>query len=155
METKGPAAETGPGMPPEPDSTSLQRYPSPRPLEAQLAKRFGLEPDSVLVTAGGDEGLMRICRAFLGRTDVCLSRALLRDDSSVCRNRRRSAVCSLLFQGYPTEAVLAACDEKTAMVAVVSPNNPTGGIISAADLSRLSSLAAGMPMVVGLRRVCR
>ena len=35
---------------------SLRRYPSPAPLEARLAERFGLSPDRVLVTAGGDEG---------------------------------------------------------------------------------------------------
>lgn len=135
--------------------TSLQRYPSPRPLEAQLAKRFGLEPDSVLVTAGGDEGLMRICRAFLGP-----ERNFVFPEPSFEMIRRFAVgtgveVRSVPYpsEGYPTEAVLAACDEKTAMVAVVSPNNPTGGIISAADLRRLSTALPQAMLMVDLAYV--
>ena len=38
---------------------------------------------------------------------------------------------------YPTSDVIAACDHTTSVIAVVSPNNPNGGVISSNDLIRL------------------
>ena len=131
---------------------SLQRYPSPRPLEAELARRFGVPPGSVLVTAGGDEGLMRICRAFLGP-----GRNFVMPEPSFEMIRRYATgtgaeVRSLPYpsDGYPTDNVIAACDEHTAMVAVVSPNNPTGGVISSEDLQRLSAALPQVMLMVDL-----
>ena len=131
---------------------SLQRYPSPRPLEAALARRFGLSPASVLVTAGGDEGLMRICRAFLGP-----GRRFGMPEPSFEMIRRYATGTgaeerSLPYPsaGYPTDEVIAACDETTAMVAVVSPNNPTGGVIAAEDLRRLSAALPQVMLMVDL-----
>ena len=102
------------------------------------------------MTAGGDEGLMRICRAFLGP-----GRNFVMPEPSFEMIRRHDrdggggAPLPYPADGYPTDAVIAACDEHTAMVAVVSPNNPTGGVISAEDLPPLrcpaSSDADGGP----------
>ena len=92
------------------------------------------------MTAGGDEGLMRMCRAFLGP-----GRNLRLPEPSFEMIRRyatgtkaRSAPLPYPRAGYPTDDVIAACDEHTALVAVVSPNNPTGGVISAEDLQGVS-----------------
>ena len=46
-------------------STVLQRYPNARPLEESLARQWRIEPDQVIVTAGADEALDRVCRAIL------------------------------------------------------------------------------------------
>ena len=43
----------------------LSRYPKPSKLESILAQKFNIDSDRVLLTAGGDEGLMRLCKAFL------------------------------------------------------------------------------------------
>ena len=47
---------------------ALNRYPSTRPLEASIADMYGLAPEQVCVTAGGDDALYRLCRAFLNRS---------------------------------------------------------------------------------------
>ena len=44
-------------------SDLLRRYPDARPLERELAARFGVDPARVIVTAGGDDGLERAVRA--------------------------------------------------------------------------------------------
>ena len=135
--------------------TALQRYPDPRPLEAKIAQRFGLDRESVLVTAGADEGLMRMCRGFLqpGRT-------LVLPEPSFDMIRRfavatGAAVRSVPFPegSYPIESVLRSCDDTTAMVAVVSPNNPTGGTISAGSLRRLSEEIPHAMLMVDLAYV--
>ncbi|MDP6945444.1 MAG: histidinol-phosphate transaminase, partial [Myxococcota bacterium] len=133
----------------------LRRYPSPGPLEAKLAARFGLDPERVVVTAGGDEGLMRMCRVFLGPgRNLVLpepSFEMIRRFAEGCQGDVRSVPYT--DDGYPTDAVIAACDERTAVIAVVSPNNPTGSVISEADLRRLSSAAPQAMLMVDLAYV--
>ena len=44
----------------------LRRYSDSSVLEAALADRIGVSPDRVVVTAGADEALDRMCRAYAG-----------------------------------------------------------------------------------------
>jgi histidinol-phosphate aminotransferase len=125
------------------DAQALQRYPSAGVLEAQIAKTQGIDAGRVLVTAGGDEGLLRICRAFLGPdrnlvlpvpTFEMIARFAAWSDAEVRRVDWARAP-------YPTEAVLDATCPNTALIAVVSPNNPTGFVATADDLKSLSRAA--------------
>ena len=50
------------------DASLLRRYPSTQDLESQLAEAFDVSPNQVLVTAGADDGLLRMCRAYLSPT---------------------------------------------------------------------------------------
>ena len=47
------------------DPELLRRYPDVTELTAVLAARWGVAPERVIVTAGADEAIDRICRAFL------------------------------------------------------------------------------------------
>ena len=118
----------------------LLRYPNPSRLESLLAERFGIDKTRVLLTAGGDEGLMRMCRAFLGP-----GRNMIFPEPSFEMIRRFAAGTQAEVRtvpypadGYPTDEVISKCNETTAVIAVVSPNNPTGGVITKDDLQRLS-----------------
>ena len=109
-------------------------------MSRRLAERFGIDTNRVLLTAGGDEGLMRMCRAFLGpgrnlvfpEPSFEMIRRFAEDTQAEVRTVHYPA------SGYPTDEVIAQCNEATAVVAVVSPNNPTGGVITVDDLQRLS-----------------
>src|SRR6267154_852459 len=48
------------------DPEVLRRYPDATAVEAALAARVGVAPERVVVTAGADEALDRICRAYAG-----------------------------------------------------------------------------------------
>jgi len=48
------------------DPEALRRYPDVSTLEATLASRVGVAPDRVIVTAGADDAIDRVCRAYLG-----------------------------------------------------------------------------------------
>ena len=117
----------------------LCRYPKPTALESDLAQRLGIESNRVLLTAGGDEGLLRMCRAFLGPGRNIVfpepSFEMIRRFAESCLGEVRSVPYP--SSGYPTDDVIAACDHATSIIAVVSPNNPTGGVISSNDLLRL------------------
>jgi len=49
------------------DLSKLSEYPDARPLESEIADRLGVDPDRVVVTAGADEALDRLFRAYLAR----------------------------------------------------------------------------------------
>ncbi|OLC71701.1 MAG: hypothetical protein AUH78_17750, partial [Gemmatimonadetes bacterium 13_1_40CM_4_69_8] len=94
-------------------------------------------------TAGADEAIDRICRAFLTPGRVLL----LPEPSFEMLDRYAALAGGELARvpwtddAFPTDAFLERIDERTAVIAVVSPNNPTGGVATLADLRRLATAA--------------
>lgn len=128
----------------------LREYPAAGELEKRLAERLGVEPARVLVTAGADEGLDRACRAFLapGR-DLIVPVPTFEMLERYARLAGAGVVTVPWPAGaYPRAAVLGAITPQTAAIAVVSPNNPTGAVASAADLEALSAAAPRALLIV-------
>lgn len=128
----------------------LRRYPDPAPLQARLAARFGLPRDRVLVTAGGDDALDRLCRAVLEP-----GRSLVLPTPGFEMTRRYAtlagaSVVEVPWPGaaFPTEAVLAATVPGVGLVALTSPNNPTGAVVPWEDAERICRAAARVGAVV-------
>jgi histidinol-phosphate aminotransferase len=122
---------------------ALRRYPDTRPLEAKLAGHFGVEPGQVFVGAGADEALDRCCRAFLRPGD-----SMIIADPSFEMFERYALLCGARVVTaewpagpFPIANVLERIDERTAVIAMVSPNNPTGEVATLDDLQRLSAAA--------------
>ena len=129
------------------DPELMRRYPDARGLEAKLAMRLGVTRDRVLATCGADDALDRACRAFLWR-----GRELILPVPTFEMLPRFAALLGATAREipwpsgpFPLEAVLRSVNENTAAIAVVSPNNPTGAVVTRAELQRL---AAGAPDVV-------
>lgn len=121
----------------------LRRYPDAAPLEQALARRFGIHPAQVLVTAGGDEAIDRCCRAFLapGRS-LLLPEPTFEMFGRYARLARGETVSVPWLPGpFPVAGVLDRIDRRAALVAVVSPNNPTGEVATPDDLRRISAAA--------------
>ena len=130
----------------------LRRYPSDRALRMQLADRFGVGEDQVAVTAGGDDALDRIVRlrAEPGANVVLPEPTfvmLRRYAAEVGAEIRSVAWCGGQF---PVAAVAAAVDVRTSLVFVVSPNNPTGAVVTGAQLRAVSASAPDALVVVDL-----
>ena len=123
----------------------VRSYPDSRPLEEMLARRIGLELDRILVTAGGDDAINRLCRAVLfpGREMIIPvpTFTMLHHFGALAG----ATVVTVPWAGsaYPVEEVERAVGPDTAVITVVSPNNPTGAVIGAGDLDRLSRAAPG------------
>lgn len=131
---------------------TVRRYAGPVALERQLAARFGLDPARALVTAGGDEAIDRACRTFLGPgKELILPIPTFEMIGRYAKQVGATILTTAWDQGpYPIEGVLRLINERTAMIAVVSPNNPTGAIATAADLRRLAAAAPGALLLVDL-----
>lgn len=118
----------------------VRRYPDARPLEALLASRLGVSPANVIVTAGADEGLDRLFRAVLApEREVVLTAPTFELLEHYALLASATVVqVPWLADAFPVDRVLAATGTRTALVAVATPNNPTGRAASTEDLRRLS-----------------
>ncbi len=121
----------------------LRRYPDARPFEAMLAGHFGVEPSQVFVAAGADEVIDRCCRAFLpaGATMLIAEPGfeMFHQYAALCGG---NVVTAPWRPGpYPIAGMLDRVDDRTAVIALVTPDNPTGEVATLADLRRLAAAA--------------
>jgi len=125
------------------DAERIRRYPAAGELEARLARRLGVSAGQVLVTAGADDSLLRICLALLGPGRELVLPAPTFEMIPRYASLAESSIVDVPWMGdrYPIEGVLAAITPRTALVAVVSPNNPTGAVATPEDLRRISAAA--------------
>lgn len=134
----------------------LSRYPDATPLERELADRFGVPPESVLVTAGADEALDRICRAFLGPGRHALTTA-----PTFAMLPRYVALAGAVLETiewwdgpFPQERLRrAAIEYEPTAVFLTSPVNPTGRLIPTPALQDLARALAGSVLVADLAYV--
>lgn len=124
---------------------TLQRYPDAEPLRRALASRFGLAPAQVVLGNGADELLDRVCRAYLWPG----TELLLPVPAFVMLPRYAALAGAALrevpwLQGpLPLPALLQGVSARTAVIAITSPNNPTGAVCTARDLQQLAAAAPG------------
>jgi histidinol-phosphate aminotransferase len=126
------------------DPEALRRYREVSILEAALADACGVRPDQVIVTAGADEAIDRACRAYLspGRTMLLAEPTFEMLDHFAALAGGTLARVPWPGGPFPIDGFLGRLDTRPAVIAVVSPNNPTGGVAGADDVRRL---AAGAP----------
>lgn len=121
-------------------ASAVERYPSAAPLERELARRLGVSAEQVVVTAGADDALLRAALAFLG-PDRSLTLAsptfeMIPRYARIARAEIREVPWN--GTGFPTPEIIARARGAAGVVAVVSPNNPTGAVVGAASLVELS-----------------
>lgn len=124
------------------DSSVIRDYPHTAGLEADIAAWLQVDSDRVVVTAGADDALDRICRAYLrpGRRIVLPVPCFEMMYRFVAATGGEAA--TVPWEGdFPTDAVLSALEDDVAVVAIISPNNPTGRVATAADLIRVAETA--------------
>lgn len=137
----------------KPAIQSLNRYPSARELEQEIASRHGIGPERVLVTAGADEALDRLCRAMLGpgrRLAVTWPTFEMLPKYAALAGATIDRIPWHGDEPFPREAMIRAIGPDTRVVAVVTPNSPTGTVASAGDLRALSAAAPHACLLVDL-----
>ncbi len=122
----------------------LTKYPEREPIERAVAKHFKLQPEQVLLTNGVDEAIHLMCCAFLEAEDEALiaTPSFFMYDVSVQMMtpylRKVQADATLAF---PFERFMAAITERTKLIIVASPNNPTGAVVSREHLLAIAAAA--------------
>lgn len=126
-------------------SDALRTYPETGNLESALAARFRVSSDRVVLGAGADDIIDRCCRAYLDPgTNIVLPVPTFEMLERYVELAGAHAVrVPWITSAFPLADVCAAIDEDTRAVAVVSPNNPTGAVISRDELRSLAIAATG------------
>ncbi|MFC1529690.1 pyridoxal phosphate-dependent aminotransferase [Gemmatimonadota bacterium] len=130
----------------------MRRYPGNHKLEEVLADRLEVGPDRVLVTNGSNDALDRACRTVLtaGREMIVPvpTFAMLLRYARLTGADLRSVPW---FEGsLPVEPLLAVSGASTSAVGLTSPNNPTGAVISPAEVESLSRELPGALIILDL-----
>src|SRR5437660_6856257 len=129
----------------------IHRYPDggAAELRAALGRHHGLDPERIVCGSGSDEliGLLLRCYAGPG-TEVVYSRHgfLMYPIGALSVGATPVAVPETALTA-DVDAILAHVTERTRIVFIANPNNPTGTYLSADELARLH---AGLPPQVVL-----
>lgn len=130
----------------------LRRYPDTSTLQQLLATRHGLSADCVLPTAGADDAIDRCLRVYAGP-----------DNPIVLANPtfemipRYGELCGAPLRPvtwrsgpFPLQGFIDAARDQAGVLAVVTPNNPTGMVATVDDLRALSAACPGSLLLVDL-----
>jgi histidinol-phosphate aminotransferase len=126
----------------------LTKYPEREPVERIVAKHFGLQTEQVLLTNGVDEAIHLMCAAFLEADDEALISTptfFMYDVSIQMMTPHLRKVQADATLEFPFERFMAAITERTKLIIVASPNNPTGAAVSR---EHLLAIAAAAPQAV-------
>jgi histidinol-phosphate aminotransferase len=125
---------------------SLSRYPdgSARPLRDAIAKLYGLDPLRIVCGAGSDELLNLIASAYLGPGDEAIYSQHGFLVYKIAIMGRGATPVGAPETGLTTDvdAILARVTDRTRVVFVANPNNPTGTYLAFDEVKRLR---AGLP----------
>lgn len=116
-------------------------YPegSSRLLREALGEVHGIDPDRIVCGFGSDDILHLLAQVYLGEGDEAV---MSRYGFNVYPIITRSASAEIVMVDETdyradVDALLAAVTERTKILFLANPNNPTGSYLSAAELDRL------------------
>jgi histidinol-phosphate aminotransferase len=136
------AKAVAPSLYPDPDSTALREA---------LGALHGIDPARIVCGTGSGELLAIAAGAFAGPGDeaIYVRYGFSLYDIAIRRSGAEPVVAPDSDYGADVDALLGAVTERTRIVFVANPNNPTGSYLSRADLSRLhAELPAEVLLVV-------
>ncbi len=133
-----------------PYDNGLNRYPDPhqRELKQRIARMKGVRERQVFLGNGSDEAIDLPYRIFCmpGRDNavsIAPTYGMYRVAADINDVEMREVPLGNDF-ALPVDALLAACDERTKLLWICSPNNPTGNAFPAAEIERLVRAFDGM-----------
>ena len=129
-------------------ATDVSTYPSYPALVRACAAHFRVDPDWVLVTNGLDEGILMAAVAHIARARHHDAETIVPLPAFDPYPNATAAVGATAIRvppdsgfAFPTDAVLRAITPRTRMIFLNTPNNPTGQLISIADLETIANAA--------------
>lgn len=140
------------------DSTDrgLNLYPPPRPaiLRTRLAGHYGVDENRVLVTRGSSEAIDVLIRGFCeaGRDSIAICPPTF-DMYRVYATIQGAGIVRVPLDhdndfALDVDALVATADERTKIVFICSPNNPSGIAVPREQLERVCEAFAGRALVV-------
>ncbi|MBX4898374.1 histidinol-phosphate transaminase [Rhizobium bangladeshense] len=130
---------------------NLGRYPDGQAIELReaIAAVHGLNPANILCGNGSDELLGLLCHVYLGAGDegIITEHGFLVYKIQILGAGATPVVVREKDYTVDVDAILAAVTERTKIVFVANPGNPTGTYVPVSEIRRLQ---AGLPKHVVL-----
>ncbi|OSP56485.1 histidinol-phosphate transaminase [Pseudoruegeria sp. SK021] len=125
---------------------AMHRYPPTDHAELRQAigDVLGLDPSRLICGAGSDEIIAFLCQAYAGPGDEVLypEHGFLMYKISALAAGATPVAAPETARRTDVDALLAAATDRTRLVFVANPNNPTGTMVGMEELTRL---AEGLP----------
>ena len=119
----------------------MAAYPDGRggALRAAVAARYGIEPERIILGCGTDEVFAMICQTYLGAGDNIVQGEYGFGAYAIAARANEAEVrfAPEIHYRIDVDAMLAAVDERTRLIFIANPANPTGTIIPASEIARL------------------
>ena len=121
--------------------SSIERYPDhgPERLAEAIGSRFELDPANIVCGHGSDDLLARVARAYLSPGDELVHsiHGYQKVPNYAHANDARPIVAADSEFRADVDSILACVTERTRIVMLANPDNPTGSYVSGAELRRL------------------
>ncbi|GIQ67567.1 histidinol-phosphate transaminase [Xylanibacillus composti] len=132
------------------DSTHIYPDGGAVALTAALSERLGVQPNQIIFGAGSDEVILMLTRAYLlpGDETVMATHTFPQYKHNAEIEGATVIEVPLKDGKHDLEAMLAACTEKTKIVWICNPNNPTGTIVTHAEVEQFMRGCSPETMVV-------
>ncbi len=129
----------------------LARYPERQPVEKVVALHLGVACDHVLLTNGVDEAIHLLCETYLESGDEVLIVAptfsMYEIYAAATGVRVIRVLCDTDFR-FPLQKILGQITPATRLIAIASPNNPTGTIATREQLLQVAIAAPAAAVLV-------
>ena len=126
------------------DAKTLALYTPREPGENAVAEFLGRKPSEVLLTNGADEGIDLMCRAYLEPDDEVVimvpAFAMYEVFAQVPAAKIVRVPAGPEFS-FPVQRMIDALTERTRIVVITNPNNPTGVAVSRAGILKVLEAA--------------
>lgn len=133
------------------DFERLARYPEREPAERAVAEFLGRQAPEVLLTNGVDEGIHLVCETYLEADDeviVAVPTFSMYEIYAAATGARVVTVEAKDGFAFPAADVLARIGERTRLIAVANPNNPTGSVAGREDLLKIAAAVPNAALLV-------
>ncbi len=129
----------------------MARYPERGPVEAKVASFLGIHAGELLLTNGVDEAIHILCESYLEPGDEALIVVPTYSMYRIYVMATGAEVISLPAGpefSFPAEELRGRISQRTRLIAIANPNNPTGTVAARQDLLRIAQSAPDAAVLV-------
>jgi histidinol-phosphate aminotransferase len=133
------------------DAEALARYPEREPVESLVADFLRLQAAQVLLTNGVDEAIHLLCSTYLEPGDeavIVVPTFAMYAIFARAEGARLVQVHAGENFAFPLESLLSRLSERTRLIAVANPNNPTGAVVAGEVLLQIARTAPQAAVLV-------
>jgi histidinol-phosphate aminotransferase len=129
----------------------LARYPEREKVEEYVAQFLGVDQSELLLTNGVDEAIHLLCQTYLDPGDEALivvpTYSMYRIYMMAAGAEVTQVAAGADFQ-FPTDKLIDSISQRTRLIAIANPNNPTGSVASRSELFRIARIARSAAVLI-------